>query len=154
METPPIANCVGINKFRCRALLLEGDFVFHFKSIRTKLTVWILLLAIVPLVIATLSIQTINSRSLIDKENATIQEMVNSKSKDITLWFKARTAEMGIAAESDIMKSLDPTRIIPFLTTLNNRSEVFETMFVLNKEGIVIAHTMDSSIGSNYSERS
>lgn len=139
--------------FWCRSLFLEGDFVFHFKSIRTKLTVWILLLAIGPLVAATISIQTINSRSLINKENATIQEMVNSKSRDIALWFKARTAEMEIAAESDIMKSLDSTRINPFLTTLNDRSEVFETMFVLDKYGVVLAHTKASSIGSDYSDR-
>lgn len=127
--------------------------MFHFKSIRTKFTIWILLLAIVPLVVSTISIQTINSLSLIDKEKATIQEMVNSKSRDITLWFKARTAEMEIAAESDIMKSLDSTRINPFLTTLNDRSEVFETMFVLDKGGMVLAHTKPSSIGSDYSDR-
>ncbi|KGR82655.1 methyl-accepting chemotaxis protein [Lysinibacillus odysseyi] len=127
--------------------------MFHFKSIRIKLTIWILLLAIVPLIAVTVSIQTINSLSLIDKEKAAIQEMVNGKSADITRWFEARTAEMEIAAESDIMKSLEPTRINPFLTTLNNRSEVFETMFVLNKDGMVIAHTKTDSIGSDYSDR-
>lgn len=127
--------------------------MFHFKSIRTKFTIWVLLLAIVPLMIATISIQFINSSSLIDKEKETIQEMVNSKSKDITVWFQARTAEMEIAAESDIMKSLDSTRIVPFLTTLSDRSEVFETMFVLDKDGMVLAHTKASSIGSDYSDR-
>ena len=128
--------------------------MFRFKSIRTKLTMWILLLSLVPLLVVTSAIQIINSKSLIAGEEASMQELVNSKSDSIARWFLARTAEMEIAAESDIMKSLDPSRIIPFLTTLDERSEVFETMFVLDTDGIVIAHTKPESIGSDYSDRS
>lgn len=128
--------------------------MFQFKSIRTKLTIWILLLAIIPLVAATISIQAINSKSIVAKEKTLMQELVNSRSNDITRWFQSRTDEMEIAAESDIMKSLDPARINPFLTTLDNRSEVFETMFVLDTAGIVAAHTKPESIGSDYSDRS
>ncbi len=128
--------------------------MFRFKSIRTKLTIWILLLSLVPLVVVTSAIQIINSKSLVAGEEASMQEFVNSKSEGIARWFLARTDEMEIAAESDIMKSLDPSRIIPFLTTLDERSEVFETMFVLDTDGIVIAHTKPDSIGSDYSDRS
>lgn len=128
--------------------------MFQFKSIRTKLTIWILLLAIIPLVAATISIQAINSKSIVAKEKSLMQDLVQSRSEDITRWFQGRTAEMEIAAESDIMKSLDPARINPFLTTLDNRSEVFETMFVLDTDGIVVGHTKPDSIGSDYSDRS
>lgn len=128
--------------------------MFHFKSLRIKLTIWILLLAIIPLVAATISIQAMNSLTLVTKEKTAMQDVVNSKSEDITRWFEARKSEMEIAAESDIMKSLDSSRINPFLTTLNERSEVFETMFVLDRDGIVVAHTKADSIGSDYSDRS
>lgn len=123
-------------------------------SIRAKFSGIILLVAIIPLIVVSLFIQHNNSEILIEKEEDAINNLVLSKAQSIDQWFTARMSEMEISAASDIMKSMDSERIIPYITMLEKRSDVFETMFVIDRKGTVIAHTMPDSIGSDYSDRS
>ncbi|WP_421664514.1 methyl-accepting chemotaxis protein [Lysinibacillus telephonicus] len=123
-------------------------------SIRTKFSALFLLVAIIPLLVVSLFIQNNNSKILIAKEQEAMHNLVLSKAQSIDQWFTSRMSEMGISAASDIMKSMDSNRIIPYISMLEKRSDVFETMFVVDRKGTVIAHTMADSIGSDYSDRS
>lgn len=123
-------------------------------SIRTKFSALFLLVAIIPLLVVSLFIQNNNSKILIAKEEEAMHNLVLSKAQSIDQWFTSRMSEMEISAASDIMKSMDPNRIIPYISMLEKRSDVFETMFVVDRKGKVIAHTMADSIGSDYSDRS
>ncbi|RTQ91907.1 methyl-accepting chemotaxis protein [Lysinibacillus telephonicus] len=123
-------------------------------SIRTKFSALFLLVAIIPLLVVSLFIQNNNSKILIAKEQEAMHNLVLSKAQSIDQWFTSRMSEMEISAASDIMKSMDSNRIIPYISMLEKRSDVFETMFVVDRKGTVIAHTMADSIGSDYSDRS
>lgn len=123
-------------------------------SIKRKFIGWFLLVSIVPLFIVTFVIQEINSHITIQEEKEAMHNLVRSKAESVNQWFQAQMGEMQVAAESDALKSMNPERIVPYLQTLEARSEVFETMFVLNPDGIVIAHSTPQSIGSDYSDRS
>nr|WP_106778962.1 methyl-accepting chemotaxis protein [Lysinibacillus timonensis] len=124
------------------------------KSIKTKMMLWFLAFSIVPLLIVTFIIQDINSDILIEKEEQSMQSLVESKAESVNQWFNAKMSEMQIAAKSDIMKSMDIEQIIPYLQMLEQRSDVFETMFTIDLTGTVVAHSMPESIGSDYSDRS
>lgn len=123
-------------------------------SIKRKFVGLFLLVSIVPLLLVTIIIQKINSDITIKKEEEALHNQVISKAESVNQWFHAQIGEMQVAAESDVMKSMDPERLIPYLQALEKRSEVFETMFVLNTDGLVIAHSNPNSIGSDYSDRS
>ncbi|SOC22639.1 methyl-accepting chemotaxis sensory transducer with Cache sensor [Ureibacillus xyleni] len=123
-------------------------------SIRLKFTVILLLIAMLPLLVVSYFVQHNNSNILIEKEQAAMHNLVVSKAQSVDSWFTAQMSEMQISASSDNLKSLDPKRMVPYLQHLEERSEVFETMFVIDPKGIVIAHTKPDSIGSDYSDRS
>ncbi len=115
---------------------------------------WFLIVSIVPLLIVSFIIQKINSDIIIDKEQQSMQSLVDSKAESVDQWFKAQMSEMEIASKSDIMKSMDIDRVIPYLQMLEERSEVFETMFAIDTNGMVVAHSKPESIGADYSDRS
>lgn len=123
------------------------------RSIRTRFMVWFLTVAILPLLIVSFVIQKINSDIIIEKEQQSMLSLVDSKAQSVDQWFNAQMSEMEIASKSDIMKSMDIERIIPYLQMLEERSDVFETMFAINTKGIVVAHSKPDSIGSDYSDR-
>lgn len=134
--------------------MIEGEFTKPKYSIKRKFVGLFLLVSIVPLLLVTFIIQKINSEITIQKEEEALHNLVISKAESVNQWFNAQLGEMQVAAESDVMKSMDAERLIPYLQTLEERSEVFETMFVLDTDGFVIAHSNPNSIGSDYSSRS
>ncbi|RND00345.1 methyl-accepting chemotaxis protein [Lysinibacillus halotolerans] len=123
-------------------------------SIRIKFISAFLLISIVPLLAVAFFIQSNNSSILIDEEKDAMHNLVLNKAQSIDDWFKSQMSEMEIAASTDVMKSMDPERLIPYITFLEDRSDIFETMYVINRAGTVIAHTMKDSIGQDYSDRS
>ncbi|HWL25835.1 MAG TPA: methyl-accepting chemotaxis protein [Ureibacillus sp.] len=123
-------------------------------SIRTRFMAWFLIISIIPLLAVSFVIQKINSDIIIEKEKQSMQSLVETKSESVNQWFNAQLSEMEIASKSDIMKSMDIDRIIPYLQMLEERSDVFETMFAIDTKGTVVAHSKPESIGADYSDRS
>ncbi|MFC7687010.1 methyl-accepting chemotaxis protein [Ureibacillus sp. GCM10028918] len=123
-------------------------------SIRTRIISVILLISIIPLIAVASFIQNNNSGILIEKEQNAMQELAVSKAQSIEQWFNSQLSEMQVAAASDVMKTMDAERILPYINMLENRSDEFETMFVIDKEGTVLAHTLKGGIGADYSEQS
>lgn len=131
----------------------EEDSIRKY-SIRTRFTIWFLLLSIVPLLAITYFVQQINSNIIIENEKESLQNVVQSKAQLIDSWFTSQMSELEVASKADIAKTMDPIRLNPYLSELKNRSLIFETMFALDLDGIVIAHSNTSSIGGDYSDRS
>lgn len=125
-----------------------------FNSIRTKFTIMFLLVALIPLLFVSLLVENLSSNTLIEKEKDSMHNLVLSKAQAMDEWFQTQMAELQLVAETDIVKSMDNERIFPFITIVNDRSEVFETNFVIDTNGKVISHTSPKSIGSEYSDRS
>ncbi|CAM5224097.1 Methyl-accepting chemotaxis sensory transducer with Cache sensor OS=Ureibacillus acetophenoni OX=614649 GN=SAMN05877842_103159 PE=3 SV=1 [Ureibacillus acetophenoni] len=123
------------------------------RSIRTRLTSWFLIVSIIPILIVSFVIQKINSDIIIEKEELSMQSYIDSKAQSVDQWFNAQLSEMEVAFKSDILKSMDIERIIPYLQMLEERSDVFETMFAIDTKGTVIAHSKPESIGQDYSDR-
>ncbi|BDH61694.1 methyl-accepting chemotaxis sensory transducer [Lysinibacillus sp. PLM2] len=123
------------------------------RSIRTRFIIWFFAISIIPLLVVTFIIQKINSDILIEKEKQSLLGLVETKAESVDQWFNAQMSEMEIAAKSDVMKSMEADNIIPYLQMLEARSDVFETMFTIDPNGTVIAHSMPESVGSDYSDR-
>ncbi|QCR32561.1 methyl-accepting chemotaxis protein [Lysinibacillus sp. SGAir0095] len=123
-------------------------------SIRTRFVTAILLISIIPLIAVSLFIQNNNSGILIEKEQNAMEDLAVSKSLSIEQWFNTQISEMQVAAASDVMKTMDAERVLPYINMLENRSDVFDTMFVIDKEGTVLAHTLKNSVGADYSNQS
>lgn len=125
----------------------------RLNSIRTKFTGWFLLLALVPLIIVSVLLYQISSGVILEKEKASMQNLVQSKAETMSEWFYSQRSQLEVAAESDTIKSFNLSRITPFISALNDRSDVFETVFLADPNGKVIAHTNTESIGADYSDR-
>lgn len=123
-------------------------------SIKKKFIGWFLLISIVPLLFVTFTIQKMNSEITINKEKEAMQNLISSKADSVNQWFISQMSQMQVAAQSDVIQSMNPEKMIPYLQELEERSEVFETMFVLNTDGIVIAHSIPDNIGADYTDRS
>lgn len=132
---------------------LEEESIRKY-SIRTRFTIWFLLLSIVPLLLITFFVQQINSNIIIENEKESLQNVVQSKAQLIDSWFTSQMGELEVATKSDTVKSMEVGRINEYLAALEERSDIFETMFTLDLNGVVIAHSNIDSIGSNYSARS
>lgn len=123
-------------------------------SIRTKFTVSFLLVALIPLVIVSLLVENLSSNIIIAKEKDSMHSLVQSKAQAMDEWFQTQMADLQLVAETETIKSMDNEQIFPFITIVNDRSDVFETNFVTDTNGTVISHTSSKSIGSDYSDRS
>ncbi|WP_175639200.1 methyl-accepting chemotaxis protein [Metabacillus schmidteae] len=126
---------------------------FKMNSIRTKFTGWFLLLALAPLIIVSILLYQISSGVILEKEKASMQSLVQSKAETMSEWYYSQRNQLEVAAESDTIKSLNKDRITPFISSLNDRSDVFETVFLADPKGKVIAHTNPDKIGNDYSDR-
>ncbi|MDN4492567.1 methyl-accepting chemotaxis protein [Ureibacillus aquaedulcis] len=144
----------GPNKFGKQKLQKDPRKQGRMISIRTRFISAILFISIIPLIAVASFIQNNNSGILIEKEQDAMQKLAVSKSQSIGQWFKSQLSEMQVAAASDVMKTMNGERILPYINMLENRSDEFETMFVIDKEGTVLAHTLKGSIGADYSKQS
>jgi len=125
----------------------------RLNSMRTKFISWFLLIALIPLIIVTIIVDRIGSDILIEKEKSAMHSLVLSKAQAMNEWFNTQRSELELAAETDMIKSLDNKRMYPFISLVNERSEVLETVFMTDTAGDVISHTTSESIGSDYSDR-
>ncbi|MCM3439458.1 methyl-accepting chemotaxis protein [Metabacillus halosaccharovorans] len=128
----------------------------HFlkrNSIRTKFTGWFLLLSLIPIIVISILLYQISSGVILEKEKASMQSLVQSKAETMSEWYYSQRNQLEVAAESDTIKSLNKDRIEPFISALNDRSDIFETVFLTDPNGTVIVHTNKESIGADYSDR-
>lgn len=124
-----------------------------FKHIRTKLMLWFLALAIVPLLIASFLSYNQTASALIEKEQQSAQQIVISTTQGMDEWLDRRMSEIQLAAKTDILQSGDEERITAYLKQLfEQSSEVYENVLFADANGVIVA-TSSKGLGVDVSDR-
>ncbi|WP_421617223.1 methyl-accepting chemotaxis protein [Brevibacillus sp. TJ4] len=124
-----------------------------FRSIRAKLIIWFLVVSLVPLIVTSLFTYQQSTKALIEKEQDSALSLVTSVAQGVDEWLDRRKAEIELAAQTEILQSADPARIIPYLIQIKGQSDVYEAAGFAELDGGVTANSVESSIGINISDR-
>ncbi|MFD0961590.1 cache domain-containing protein [Paenibacillus chungangensis] len=132
---------------------LREKMNFVSKSIRGKILIWFLLVALVPLVVSSLIIYNQSSQELIKKQQDSFRSVVESKSQGMDQWLDRRMSEIKLAAMTETMQSLNPTWMTPYLKLIQEQSDVYESVGVAGLDGIVMADSLEDAVGIALKER-
>ncbi|MFD1176979.1 methyl-accepting chemotaxis protein [Paenibacillus puldeungensis] len=124
-----------------------------FKSIRTKITIWFLVVSLVPLIASSVFSYSLSSQKLIENEKESMQSLVSSKAQGMNEWLDRRMAEIQLASVTEILQSASPARITPYLIQIQKQSSVYEDIGFAKPSGIVTASSDEGSTGINLGER-
>lgn len=124
----------------------------QLKSIRTKFILWFLGVSLIPLIVSTFVSYNQSSKALIESERESALSLVKSKAQGMDEWLDRHMSELQLAAKTDILKSLDPERINPFLSDIKARSDVYEDINMAGANGVTIASS-DGNIGIDINDR-
>lgn len=122
-------------------------------SIRTKITLWFLIVSLIPLIFTTLFNYEQSSQKLIEKEKESMLSLVDSKAQGMNQWLERRMGEIELSAATEVLRSSDPLRITPFLKEIQRQNGVYEGVGFANSAGIVTAYSDESSAGISISDR-
>ncbi|WP_256757937.1 methyl-accepting chemotaxis protein [Cohnella sp. WQ 127256] len=123
------------------------------KSIRAKLVIWFLIVALVPLLISSLVSYKQNSQELIKKQKETAQSLVETKAVGMDDWLNRRLDEIKLAATTETAHSTDPKRISPYLVQIKKQSDVYEDVIFAGASGIIEGASSEGVIGININDR-
>ncbi|SDE15315.1 methyl-accepting chemotaxis protein [Paenibacillus sp. UNCCL117] len=123
------------------------------KSIRIKLLIWFLLVALVPLVASSMLTYSQSSQELVRKQQESFRSLIESKTQGMDEWLDRRMSEIELAAKTETIQSLQPARMTPYLKLIKAQSDVYESVGVAGPDGIVIAGSSDTSLGVNLKDR-
>lgn len=118
----------------------------HFK-IGTKLIIWFLVIALLPLLATSYVIYTISSTELLEKQKVSLADLASSTTKGMDQWLERRLSEIQLAAQTEIVKSLDVNRQLELFQTIKKQTDIYETVVFTGVDGIVKAHTTAENIG-------
>lgn len=127
-----------------------GKFI---NSIRTKFVIWFLLISLIPLIVFSFISYQRSSDVLIHDEREDGQKYVESKAQAMNEWLDRRKAEIALAAQTDIMKSQDPARILTFLQQIKEQSDVYDSLNFAGTDGFIIVSTSENNIGLDINDR-
>ncbi len=126
--------------------------VFSFKSIRTKFLIWFLLVALVPLIVSTIINYNKISKELVKDQQESVHTNVVSTAERMDEWFNRRMSEIQLAAKTEVMQTVDPERITPFLIKVKEQSDVYEGVVFAGLDGVTKAAS-SGVVGIDLSER-
>lgn len=119
------------------------------KSIRAKLIIWFLLIALLPLLTSSIITYQQTSKELIQNQKDSFRSIVETKAAAMDQWLDRHMAEIELSAKTDTVQSLEPSGITPYLEVIHNQSKVYESVGVAGPEGIVIANSTPGIVGLN-----
>ncbi|MCM3079484.1 methyl-accepting chemotaxis protein [Brevibacillus invocatus] len=123
------------------------------KSIRAKLVIWFMLIALLPL----LALSTINynqtSNELIQKQKDSFQSIVETKTQAMDQWLNYRKSEVELAAKTPTVQSLQAMSITPYLKVIQDQSNVYESVAVIGEDGLILADSTNTMVGLNLKDR-
>lgn len=125
-----------------------------FKSIRSKLMVWFLVIALIPLIGASIFNYVETSKELIKNEQESIHSLVQSKAQGMDEWLNRRMAEIVLASKTEILQSTDPIRVKPYLMQIKEESSVYESIGFTGIDGVIEVTTSEGMVGTSLIERS
>lgn len=136
-----------------RMIFSKNKMSFISKSIRGKILVWFLLVALVPLVSSSLLTYSQSSSELISNQQESFSSIVASKTQGMDQWLDRRMSEVKLAAMTETIQSLNHTGVTSYLKLIKDQSDVYESVGVAGLDGIVFANSMEDSIGVNIKDR-
>src|SRR3982751_2173467 len=99
------------------------------RSLRARLLASFLILSLVPLLaVSGLSYQ--QSQAAVRAEAASeLGLAAKAQGAAFTNWMNTRVAEVQVLADTDAVRSLEPDRMAPYVTSMKNRYGVYEGIF-------------------------
>jgi len=119
------------------------------KSIRAKLIIWFLLIALIPLLTSSLITYLQTSKELIQNQKESFRSIVETEAAAMDQWLDRHMAEIELSARTETVQSLEPSRITPYLEVIHNEAKVYESVGVAGPDGIVVANTTPGIVGLN-----
>ncbi|HHY72620.1 MAG TPA: HAMP domain-containing protein [Bacillus bacterium] len=123
------------------------------KSIQFRILAAFLLVSLVPLSALTIYMFNSMEEQLILKEKESMTEVVSETGKRMDQWLEKQMEMLNLLAKTKEIKSENIDEMLPIMAEFKSGSSVFETAFYVKPDGYVFAHTTQSSIGSNYADR-
>ncbi|MEK5256572.1 methyl-accepting chemotaxis protein [Paenibacillus sp. FSL F4-0125] len=125
-----------------------------FKSIQTKITIWFVVVSLIPLIFSSVFTYNQTAERLNEKEKESMQSLVDSKAQGMDEWLDRRKAQIELAAKTEILQSAEPKRINPYLKQIEEQTSVYEGVGFAQKGGTVTASSAKDTIGLNITDRS
>ncbi|MFC0559218.1 PDC sensor domain-containing protein [Halalkalibacter alkalisediminis] len=118
------------------------------RTLRFKLIILFLFIGLVPLGLTSAILYSISSQALIEEGEKGLEEISISTGDAIEQWFEKRVGEVGLAARTDNMKSLDEKQQLSLVKMVKEQSNSYETVVFTGTDGVVRAHTTEENIGT------
>ncbi|WP_134699413.1 methyl-accepting chemotaxis protein [Ammoniphilus sp. YIM 78166] len=116
-------------------------------KIGTKIMIWFLVIALLPLLFSSYVIYTISSTELLEKQKVSLVDLASSTTKGMDQWLERRLSEVQLAAQTEIVQSLDAQRQLELFQTIKKQTDIYETVVFTGVDGIVKAHTTVENMG-------
>lgn len=124
-----------------------------FSSLRNKLIIWFLIVALIPLISTSLYMANDSTSILIEKQKESYVKLVSSTAIAMDQWLDRRMTEIKILARTSDIKSMDSAAKNQFIQNFTKEMNIYDGNTFISADGIVRADTFEKSIGINLSER-
>lgn len=126
-----------------------------FKSIRTRLLFWFIIVALVPLLSTSFFIYKSSSEEIVNKEKQARVQAMESTSKGMNQWLTTQANRLEAIAASSSAKNGNVKELLPLFDEVKQTSKVYENIVYSAPTGVAKAHTKREQIGQlNISDRS
>lgn len=123
------------------------------RSIRSKLTLWFLVVALIPLISSAFLTYSQSSQELVKNQKESFKSIVESQTKAMDQWLYRHFSEITLSAMTDTLRSMNPEWMTPYLTLIKDQSDVYESVGVTGKDGIIVAGSDKSTLGMTLEDR-
>ncbi|BCJ88145.1 methyl-accepting chemotaxis protein [Effusibacillus dendaii] len=126
--------------------------MFRQSNLRNRLISWFLLVALVPLLVATYFIYRASSTELVKRQETSALDYAQSVSKGMNQWLETRQSEIELAAKSEPIRSLNVPSQMNHLKMMKEQLGVYEIIMFVSANGIATASSAEN-LGTNYIDR-
>ncbi|RSL29982.1 HAMP domain-containing protein [Salibacterium salarium] len=125
----------------------KKHFSFN-KSIKNKLTGYLLLIGLIPTIILGFFIYQSSTDEIIAKEKQGLESVVESTSEGMDQWFEKRLSHIKLMAQTEAMMSEEGDRQLRLANVIKNSDDTYENVVFTDADGIVRADTSEENIGN------
>lgn len=114
-------------------------------TIRSKLILTMLLVSLVPLIASSIIIYQAFASKQTAKEVFLNTTLLDSTGQTFEKWVLDRKSEVAMAAQTELIRSMDRQKQAPYMKLLKERHNDFETVVVTRPTGLVMTHTTEKN---------
>jgi len=123
-----------------------------FRSLRMKMILWFLGVALIPLIVSTFVSYSVISGDLIEDQRRSSEEYVAANAQAMNEWLNRRMGEVRLAARTDALKSGDNEQIARYLTLVAEQTDAYQNVLFAGSDGVIVAAS-GGGLGLNISDR-